>query len=132
MKAGILLQRVHSMDPTASNAEEAIELATREGARFLNIDAGELAPEKLADITVVNVADDPRFRPLHRVVANLVYAAIPSDVEMTIVGGEIIVENGRCTRINESDVIEEAEERARQLVTRAGLESLCTPWRARP
>ena len=29
---------------------------------------------------------------------------------MTIVGGEIIVENGRCTRINESDVIEEAEE----------------------
>ena len=132
MKAGILLQRVHSMDPTASNAEEAIELATREGARFLNIDAGELAPEKLADITVVNVADDPRFRPLHRVVANLVYAAIPSDVEMTIVGGEIIVENGRCTRINEADVIEEAEERARQLVTRAGLESLCTPWRARP
>ena len=131
MKAGILLQRLHSMDPTASNAEEAIELATREGARFLNIDAGSLAAEKLADITVVNMADDPRFRPLHRVVANLVYAATPSDVEMTIVGGEIIVENGHCTKINEADIIEEAEDRARQLVARAGLEPLCTPWRGR-
>ena len=64
----------------------------------------ELAPDKLADITVVNMKDDPRFRPLHRVVANLVYAATPSDVEMTIVGGEIIVENGHCTKINEADV----------------------------
>lgn len=44
IKQAMLLQRVHTLDPTVSKAEEAFELATREGARYLGIDAGVLAP----------------------------------------------------------------------------------------
>jgi len=35
MKQAVLLQRVHNRETTVSNGEEAIELATREGARYL-------------------------------------------------------------------------------------------------
>ena len=38
--------------------------------------------------------------PSHRTVATVVYAARPSDVEMTIVGGRIVVEGGRSTTVD--------------------------------
>jgi 5-methylthioadenosine/S-adenosylhomocysteine deaminase len=128
MKQAILLQRVHAVDPAVSNGEEAFELATREGARYLGIDAGELAPGKLADIAVVDL-DAPHFRPLHRVLPALVYCAGASDVWMTIVDGEVVFEDGRCPNVDEAALMDEVQERAEQLVARAGLEGLAIPWR---
>ncbi|MCY4664028.1 MAG: amidohydrolase [Acidimicrobiaceae bacterium] len=100
MKQSIFVQRLHTLNPTESNAEEAFELATREGARILGIDAGVLAPGKLADIAVVDL-DQVHLQPLNRTIATLVYAARGSDVVMTIVGGQIIYENGASTRVDE-------------------------------
>jgi 5-methylthioadenosine/S-adenosylhomocysteine deaminase len=127
MKQAILVQRVHTLDPTVSNAEEAVELATREGARYLGIDGGVLAPGKLADVVVVDL-QRPHLRPLHRTVATLAYAARGSDVAMTIVGGEIVYEDGRCTRIDEAEVMMEAKGRARDLIARAGMDRLLSTW----
>lgn len=128
MKSGILLQRVHTGDPLASWAEEALEMATREGAAYMGLDADALAAGKLADVIVVNLRA-PHLKPLHRVVATLTYAARGADVETTIVGGEVIYENGRCTRVDEGAVMDEAQARAEELVERAGLGGLRTPWR---
>src|SRR5207247_10320150 len=97
MKMAILLQRVSHLDPTASTAEEALELATREGARYLGIDAGEIAVGKLADLAVIDLRK-PHLTPRHRTVPAVVYSATPADVAMTIVGGEVVYEAGRCTR----------------------------------
>ena len=130
MKSGILLQRVHSGDPLASRAEEALEMATREGAAYMGLDVGSLAVGKLADVIVVNLRA-PHLMPLHRVVSTLTYAARASDVEMTIVGGEVIYENGRCTKVDEDEVMDEAQVRANELVERAGLSRLRTAWQAR-
>ena len=82
MKQSVLLQRAHTGDPVASTVEEAMELATREGARYAGIDAGVLAPGRLADVAVVNLSN-VHTRPVHRTVAALVYSARASDVEMT-------------------------------------------------
>jgi len=128
MKQAILLQRVHTLDPTISNGEEALELATREGARYMGIDAGVLAAGKLADIVVVDL-QQPHLTPRHRTVAALTYSARGSDVEYTIVNGRIIYEDGRCTLVDEGAIMEEAQRRAEELISRAGLESLLTPWR---
>jgi 5-methylthioadenosine/S-adenosylhomocysteine deaminase len=122
----ILLQRGHSLDPEAVLAEEALELATVEGARVLGIDAGRLAPGMLADITVVDVTA-PHLVPLLRPASSLAYAAAGQDVWMTIVGGEAIVENGRCTRVDEEAIVEEAAQRAERLIERAGLDGLRRP-----
>ena len=48
---------------------------------------------------------------------------------MTIVGGEVIYEDGRCTKVDEDEVIAEAQARANELVGRAGFASLKLPWR---
>jgi 5-methylthioadenosine/S-adenosylhomocysteine deaminase len=128
MKQAVLLQRVHTLDPEASTAEEALELATREGARYLGIQAGVLAPGRLADVVVVDLSG-PHLRPLHRVVASLVYSARGSDVAMTIVGGEVVYRDGACTRVEEAEVVAEAQARARELVDRAGIGDLLVPWR---
>jgi 5-methylthioadenosine/S-adenosylhomocysteine deaminase len=128
MKMSILLQRVHTLEPTASTAEEALELATREGARYLGIDAGQIAVGKLADLAVIDL-ERPHLTPRHRTVPALVYSATPADVVMTIVGGEIVYEGGSCTRVDEVEVMAEAQSRAEDLVRRAGLEGLREPWR---
>ncbi|HEX5147048.1 MAG TPA: amidohydrolase family protein, partial [Conexibacter sp.] len=117
MKAAVLLQRVHRGDPQASSAAEALELATREGARMLGLDAGELTAGKLADVVVVDVAQ-AHLQPLHDVVASLVYAGRGGDVWMTVVGGEVVFADGRCTRIDEAAALADAAERAAALVRR--------------
>jgi 5-methylthioadenosine/S-adenosylhomocysteine deaminase len=129
MKHGVLLQRVHHRDPTASTVEEAIELATREGARALGVDAGMLAPGRLADIAIVDLRG-AHLAPVHRTVAALVHCARGSDVETTIIGGEVVYERGQTTRVDADDAAGELRERANALVARAGLRPLTEPWRA--
>ena len=130
IKQAILVQRVQTLDPTVTMAEEAFELATREGARYLGIDAGVLAPGKLADIAVVDL-ERPHLRPLHRTVATLAYSVRGADVTMTIVGGRVVYEDSRCTTVDEDEVMDEAQRRADELVARAGMEGLLVPWRHR-
>jgi 5-methylthioadenosine/S-adenosylhomocysteine deaminase len=120
MKQAVLVQRGSSGDPTASDAEEALELATCEGARYAGVDAGVLAPGKLADVVVVD-ADRPHLRPLHHPVSTLVYHANGSDVVMTIVGGRVVYENGRATLVDEGEIQGEADARGAELAKRAGL-----------
>jgi 5-methylthioadenosine/S-adenosylhomocysteine deaminase len=131
MKQSVLLQRVHNRETTVSNGEEAIELATREGAAYLGIEAGFLAPGRLADMAVVDLTG-PHHTPVHRVVAAVVYSSSPADVTYTIVGGKVIFEDGRCTLVDEDAILAEAARRADTLVSSAGLEDLLEPWRASP
>ncbi len=129
MKQAIFVQRLHTLDPVALRSEDALELATREGARYLGIDAGILAPGKLADIAVVDL-ERVHLQPLNRTLSTLVYAARGSDVVMTIVGGDVIYENGASTKVNDAEVIAEARVRSAELIERAGLQGLLAPWRA--
>lgn len=131
MKQAVFVQRLTTLDPTASHAEEAFCLATREGARYLGIDAGVIAPGKLADLAVIDL-DRPHLQPLNRLVSTLVYAARGSDVVMTIVGGEVIYENGAAVKVDEGEVIAEARARSAELIDRAGLHGLLKPWNERP
>jgi 5-methylthioadenosine/S-adenosylhomocysteine deaminase len=131
MKMGIYVQRLGSLDPTASNGEEALELATREGARYMGIEAGVLAPGKLADVAVVDF-ERPHLVPNHRTVATLAYSARGSDVVMTIVNGRVVYEEGRCLLVDEGAVVEEARGRAEDLVRRSGIGALREPWRPSP
>ena len=120
MKQSILLQRVHTMDPTVTDARTAVELATRGGADYLGIEAGIIAPGKLADLIVIDVSG-PHTQPINDIISTIAYSVRGSDVTMTIVGGEVIYENGSSTRLDEQEILREARSRARRLLDRAGL-----------
>ncbi len=129
MKQAILLQRAYHKDPVASNAEEALYMATRGGAEYMRIDAGYLAPGRLADVAVVDLTK-PYHAPRHRALASLVYTANPGDVKYTVAGGKVIVDEHGSTEVDEGEVAAEATARAAELVDRAGLDFLLDPWRA--
>ena len=69
---------------------------TTGGAAALGIDAGRLAPGALADVIVLDTSR-AHLTPVHDPRTALVYAARGSDVATNIVGGQVIVEDGRCT-----------------------------------
>lgn len=117
MRLMVLMHRLNTLDPKASSAEEALRVATRGGAAVHGIEAGVLAEGALADIVVVDTTR-PHFAPMHDPVAAMVYTARGTDVEMNIVGGEIIVEGGRSTRVDQDDVVSEALARASELAER--------------
>jgi 5-methylthioadenosine/S-adenosylhomocysteine deaminase len=93
---------------------QALAMATRNGARAFGLEAGVLAPGKLADVVLLR-RDTPAFTPLNDVVAQLVFCENGSGVQTVIVNGEIVVESGRLTKVDEDEVLRHAEEARRRL-----------------
>jgi len=120
MKMLVLMHRLADMDPKATTANEALEIGTRGGAAALGIDSGRLSPGALADVIVLGT-DKAHLTPLHRPEAGIVYAARSSDVTMNIIGGEVVVENGRTILVDQDEVLAEATSRASDLMSRIGL-----------
>jgi len=93
---------------------QALAMATRNGARAFGLDAGVLAPGKLADIVLLR-RETTAFTPLNDVLAQLVFCENGSDVDRVIVNGETVVEEGRLTKIDEKKVLKIAEQARRRL-----------------
>ena len=88
---------------------QALAMATRNGARAFAIDAGALAPGKLADIVLLS-RDTAAFTPLNDAMSQLVFCENGSSVDTVIVHGEIVVHDGRLTKVDEMAVLQLAEQ----------------------
>ena len=90
-------------------AETAVEMATINGAISLGAERelGSLEPGKFADMVLFDTSRI-EWQPLTNVVYNLVYSATGASVDTVIVGGDVVVEKGRLTRIDEDRLIGEA------------------------
>ena len=89
----------------------ALHAATINGAKALkrSHDLGTLAPGKLADITVLDMTS-PSLTPVINPVANIVHYGHPGIVSAVAVEGRFLMKDGIVLCMNESDVIEEAQE----------------------
>jgi cytosine/adenosine deaminase-related metal-dependent hydrolase len=96
---------------------EALVMATKNGARAFGLNAGMLAPGKLADLVLLrrNVA---AFTPLNDVVSQIVYCENGSDVDTVVVNGEIVIERSRLSKIDEAEIL------ARAIAARARLDRM--------
>ncbi|NCD23418.1 MAG: amidohydrolase [Spartobacteria bacterium] len=90
MRTAALLAKVSTLDPTACSAAEIYRTATLDGFRLLRLDAGEIAPGKLADCILVDL-DHTGLVPGHDLVSDLVYAANPECVDTTICAGRVLM-----------------------------------------
>ncbi|HEX9454167.1 MAG TPA: amidohydrolase [Candidatus Binatia bacterium] len=88
---------------------QSLALATRNGARAFGLDAGMLASGKLADIVLLQ-RDTPAYRPLNDVVNQIVFCENGSNVDTVIVNGELVVQGGRLTKVDEMEVLRMAEQ----------------------
>ena len=83
---------------------QALVMATRNGARAFGLDAGVLAPGKLADLVLLR-RDTTAFTPLNDVISQLVFCQNGSSVDTVIVNGEIVVEDGRLKKVDQQEVL---------------------------
>ena len=88
---------------------QALTMATRNGARAFGLDAGSVVTGKLADLVLLR-RDTAAFTPLNDVVGQIVFCENGSDVDTVIVDGEIVVEDGRSTKVDEKEVLRLAEQ----------------------
>lgn len=81
---------------------EIWRMAMKGGAKALGLpnDLGEVTPGRLADLCILN-EDTTYLTPLNRPVAQFVFSENGSSVDTVIVGGEIVVRGGQCTKIDE-------------------------------
>jgi 5-methylthioadenosine/S-adenosylhomocysteine deaminase len=108
--------------PGALTARDAIWMATREGARALGLETeiGSIEPGKRADLILVG-RDRPHLAPDRDPWSTLAFAARGTDVRMTMVDGEVLVEGSDLTRLDAAEVTDAARRAAAELVARAGI-----------
>lgn len=97
-------------DPTAVGAEQAVRMATLEGARALGLGdhLGSLEPGKRADLIVLDL-NAPQVRPAHNPWSTLAYAAHSADVRDTVVDGRILMRDRVLTTLDEATTLADLE-----------------------
>jgi 5-methylthioadenosine/S-adenosylhomocysteine deaminase len=123
MKFASLLQKATHYDAKALPAPEVLRMATIDGARLLGLadEIGSLEPGKKADVVLVDLWR-PNTMPLispsiseehnTNILWNLIYAAKGSNVHTVFVDGEMLIQAGRSTRIEEIPMLEAIQAQA--------------------
>lgn len=106
MKFTALLQKGINENPEVLPAYEVLKMATINGAKALRLDKeiGSIEVGKKADIIMLNL-DGILTQPINNVFAEIVYNAKGTNVEMTIINGNIVMENGKIDGIEENEII---------------------------
>ena len=116
MKAFALFWGLSGQAGESGAAARAFTAATLGGARALGLagEVGDLAPGFRADLALLRL-DDPAFVPLNGAVRQLVYAASPRAVGTVLVGGDVVVRDGRVLTFDRARLAAEAESCAADL-----------------
>lgn len=110
MKVAGIVHTLSSDDYDAwPTSAEILWAATRGGARAVGLDQqiGSIEPGKKADLVALDLCTSA-FVPVNDLPTQLVYAENGSSVRHVMVDGEIVVRDGRCTKIDEEKVLRDA------------------------
>ena len=131
IKACMMFQHQRHLDPTRISVEQAVEMATIEGARALGLadEIGSLDPGKQADIAIFDMRG-PHVGTLQRPLSAFVGAGKGSDAKVVMVGGRVVYRDGKFSGGPDPDkILSEAEKVGAAIIRSAGLEQrLTSPW----
>ena len=110
-----MLHKGISGDPLLIPAQEALKLATKQGASALGFtDVGEIEVGQKADIVLYDM-QKPYWYPRHDRVSLLVYAASATDADTVIVNGKVLMKNGELLEMDVEKIYAEANMRGHRL-----------------
>jgi 5-methylthioadenosine/S-adenosylhomocysteine deaminase len=106
--------------PGALTARDALWMATREGARALDLEdeIGSIEPGKRADLIVIE-RDRPHLAPDRDPWSTLAYAARGTDVRLTMVDGHVLISDFVPVQLDPAAIAADARYAAAQLAVRA-------------
>lgn len=103
-------------DPAALSAREALQMATRGGAAVLGRDdIGQIAPGKSADVVAFRLDGPGMAGAMHDPLAALVFCQPPA-VDLSIINGEIVVEDGELRSADLPNLIENHNQLSAELI----------------
>jgi 5-methylthioadenosine/S-adenosylhomocysteine deaminase len=122
MKWASLVHRAVRVDASLQQAPDVVRMATRNGARALGHDTGQLIAGHKADVILVET-NSTMFTPLMpesvaHVYSHLVFAANGSCVDTTICDGQVLMEGRRILTVDEDEVVAKAGAAFRDVVGR--------------
>lgn len=115
MKIAALLHKHDTGNPTILPATEALEMATVNAGKALNMNTGTIKKDMLADLILIDLKK-PELTPNHNLTSNTVYAANPSCINTTICDGKITMHERKIK--NEEKILKEAEKTTKKLIER--------------
>jgi cytosine/adenosine deaminase-related metal-dependent hydrolase len=103
-------------------ARQALEMAILGGARVLQLQEqiGSLEAGKKADL-VLHDTDRPEWQPLLDPLHQLVWASDGRGVHSVFIDGARVVDNYRCTLLDEADIFRRARQASHDLLVRAAV-----------
>ncbi len=121
MRLAALLAKGVGGSPVALPAEDAVAMATIEGARAVFLDhlTGSLEPGKRADLIVLDMSRThslPHFQTTGlNVYSRIVYASHREDVRDVFVNGKQIVRDRALLTVDESQILEQTRDMAQRI-----------------
>jgi cytosine/adenosine deaminase-related metal-dependent hydrolase len=122
MRQEILMQGLEHSNPGVISPQTSLEMATVRGAVALGMgeELGRLEAGRRADVICVDLSA-PHLHPVLDPVWTLVHRAHGHDVAHVVVDGQVVVEDGKLTMIDEDALVEEARSVASSYLRRAGV-----------
>jgi len=109
MRSAALLAKGFSGDATALSTQQALEMATINGARTLGIEeeTGSLEKGKAADIIAIKL-DSLETQPVYDPLSSLVYSCSRESVEHVWVAGRQLLKHRHLITLDENELLENA------------------------
>lgn len=109
MKYTALLQKGMNENPKELPAYEVLKMATVNGAKTLGLeDIGRIEEGLSADIIILDI-NTVTTRPLNNIFSEIVYNVKGTNVETTIINGEIVMENRVMKGIPEQEICDRCD-----------------------
>ena len=122
LRVAVFVQRGSTGDACVLSADQALRMATIEGAKALGIekDVGSIEVGKKADLILIDL-DKPHLTPHHchiksNILSLLVFCASGRDVDHVFVDGELLLADGRTTQLEPCSIKLEAQRSSQRLV----------------
>lgn len=109
IRLAALIHKGFLQDSTAIRAEQALDMATVDGAKALGwTTIGVIEKGRKADLNMINLKDT-RFYPKHNLLSHLVYSCNSYQIENVMVNGKWIMKNRQLQTIDEKKVLAQVE-----------------------
>ncbi|WP_407363145.1 TRZ/ATZ family hydrolase [Pseudomonas luteola] len=118
-RTAALLAKAVAGSATALDAHRALRMATLNGARALGLERclGSLEVGKAADMVAFDMSGLAQ-QPIYDPVSQLIYASNRDCVKHVWVGGRPLLKDGKLTRLDEQELIENARTWGQKIATR--------------
>jgi len=123
IRLAALLAKSVTADAAAIPAQEALRMATLDGAKALGLGhaVGSIEPGKWADIACVDL-NTLHSQPVYDVCSQLVYTAHSDQVTDVWVAGRHQLDNGKLAHINSDNVLKRSNEWRDRFAAQAGMQ----------